>query len=81
MDTNPDLGVLAPEIPCDYSTPLHTITETSEEKRKGMQLIKKINSFPRVGALYFASRPIDDQTCLICKNRYQRIPPLSAKKA
>lgn len=81
MDTNPDLGVLAPDSPCDYSTPLHTIIEASEEKRKGIQLTKMINSFPRVGAPYFASRPIDYQTCLICENRYQRIPPLSAENA
>lgn len=81
MDTTPDLGVLAPEIPWDYPTPLHTMIEASEEKRKAIQLAKKINAFPEVGAAYFANRPIEDQTCSICKNQYQHLPPLPADKA
>lgn len=81
MDTTPDLGVLAPESPWDYPTPLHTMIEASEGKRKAMQLAKKINAFPEIGAAYLASRPIEDQTCSICKNRYQHLPPLPADNA
>lgn len=81
MDKTPDLGILAPESPWDYFDSLHTMIEASEEKRKAMQLAKTINAFPSVGAAYFASRPIEDQTCSICKNQYQHLLPLPADKA
>lgn len=81
MDSTPDLGVLTPESPWDYSTPLHTMIEASEEKRKAMQLAKKINAFPEVEAAYFTSCYIEDQTCSICRNRYQHLPPLHVDMA
>lgn len=81
MDTSPDLGVLTPESLWDYSTPLHTMIEASEEKRKAMQLAKRINAFPEQEAAYFTGRPIEDQTCSICKNRYQQLRPLPADEA
>lgn len=81
MDTIPDLGLLAPEeSPWDYSTPLCTMINASDKKRKAMWLAKTINSFPKVETEYFAARPIEDQTCSVCKIRYQHLPPLPADK-
>lgn len=79
MDTIPDLGLLAAEeSPWDYSTPLCTMINASDKKRKAMRLAKTINSFPKVQTEYFAARPIEDQTCSVCKIRYQHLPPLPA---
>lgn len=52
--------------------------EASEAKRKAMQIVKKMNASPEVGAAYFASRLNEDQTCSIRKNRYEHLPPLPA---
>lgn len=82
MDTIPNLVLLAlEESPWDYSTPLYTMINASDKKRKAMRLAKTINSFPKVETEYFAARPMEDQTCSICKIRYQHLPPRPADKA
>lgn len=71
MDTIPNFVLLAlEESPWDYSTPLYTMINASDKKRKAMRLAKTINSFPKVETEYFAARLMEDQTFSICKIRY-----------